>query len=61
VLGENLLSLIKHYDYRGIPIPIVRNITRQMLIGLDYLHRWVLTGTGWSSSGGSQHIELLAE
>jgi hypothetical protein len=28
VLGKNLLSLIKKYDYRGIPIPVVKNITR---------------------------------
>jgi len=39
VLGKNLLSLIKRYEYRGIPIPIVKNITRQMLLGLDYMHR----------------------
>lgn len=39
VLGKNLLSLIKKYDYRGIPIPIVREICRQTLLGLDYLHR----------------------
>ena len=39
VLGKNLLSMIKRYDYQGIPIPIVREITRQTLMGLDYLHR----------------------
>lgn len=39
VLGENLLALIKRFDYRGIPMDVVRNITKQMLIGLDYLHR----------------------
>ncbi|KAG5518572.1 hypothetical protein PMAC_002968 [Pneumocystis sp. 'macacae'] len=39
VLGENLLSLIKRYDYRGIPIPLVKQITKQVLLGLDYLHR----------------------
>ena len=39
VLGKNLLNLIKKYDHRGIPIPLVREITRQMLMGLDYLHR----------------------
>lgn len=38
-LGDNLLALIKRYNYRGIPIPIVRELTRQMLIGLDYCHR----------------------
>jgi len=39
VLGKNLLSLIKKYDYNGIPMPVVRNITRQLLLGLDYMHR----------------------
>jgi serine/threonine-protein kinase SRPK3 len=39
VLGKNLLSLIKKYDYRGIPIPVVRKMTRQLLLGLDYMHR----------------------
>lgn len=28
VLGKNLLSLIKKYDYKGIPLTIVREITR---------------------------------
>eukprot|EP00359_Climacostomum_virens_P001753 CAMPEP_0204899314 /NCGR_PEP_ID=MMETSP1397-20131031/1785_1 /ASSEMBLY_ACC=CAM_ASM_000891 /TAXON_ID=49980 /ORGANISM="Climacostomum Climacostomum virens, Strain Stock W-24" /LENGTH=779 /DNA_ID=CAMNT_0052067263 /DNA_START=31 /DNA_END=2370 /DNA_ORIENTATION=+ len=39
VLGVNLLEVIKHYNYRGVPLPIVRAIARQVLIGLDYLHR----------------------
>jgi serine/threonine-protein kinase SRPK3 len=39
VLGKNLLSLIKKYDYRGIPLPIVRRMTKQLLLGLDYMHR----------------------
>lgn len=38
VLGQNLLHLIKQFDYEGIPMPIVREISKQMLIGLDYLH-----------------------
>jgi serine/threonine-protein kinase SRPK3 len=38
VLGSNLLDLIKHYDYRGIPLPLVKIITKQILIGLEYLH-----------------------
>lgn len=38
-LGDNLLTLIKHYNYRGVPLPIVRAVTRQVLTGLDYLHR----------------------
>ena len=39
VLGKNILSLIKMYNYRGIPIPIVREMAKQILIGLDYMHR----------------------
>jgi serine/threonine-protein kinase SRPK3 len=39
VLGKNLLALIKRYDYKGIPIKMVREITRQCLMSLDYLHR----------------------
>jgi serine/threonine-protein kinase SRPK3 len=39
VLGKNLLSLVKAYDYHGIPMPIVREITRQLLMSLDYMHR----------------------
>jgi serine/threonine-protein kinase SRPK3 len=39
VLGKNLLLLIKKYDYRGIPIPMVREIIKQVLMGLDYMHR----------------------
>ena len=38
MLGANLLSLIKRYDYQGIPIPIVKNITRQICEGLQFLH-----------------------
>jgi serine/threonine-protein kinase SRPK3 len=39
VLGENLLGLIKRWNHRGIPMPIVKQITKQVLLGLDYLHR----------------------
>lgn len=38
VLGDNMLSLIKQYNYRGIPIPVVQRLTKQILTGLDYLH-----------------------
>lgn len=38
VLGDNLLALIKAYDYNGIPIPAVRRIARQVLVAMDYLH-----------------------
>jgi serine/threonine-protein kinase SRPK3 len=39
ILGVNLLEIMKRYDYKGIPIPLVRIIAKQILIGLDYLHR----------------------
>lgn len=39
VLGSNLLTLIRQYRHRGIPIHIVKRITKQVLMGLDYLHR----------------------
>jgi serine/threonine-protein kinase SRPK3 len=38
-LGDNLLTLIKYTNYRGMPLPMVKEICRCMLIGLDYLHR----------------------
>lgn len=38
-LGESILSTIKRYQYRGLPIHIVKQITKQVLLGLDYLHR----------------------
>mmetsp|Transcript_25469 Transcript_25469/g.19220 ORF Transcript_25469/g.19220 Transcript_25469/m.19220 type:complete len:118 (+) Transcript_25469:568-921(+) len=40
VLGVNLLEIMKRYDYKGIPIPLVRKIGKQVLIGLDFLHRF---------------------
>jgi serine/threonine-protein kinase SRPK3 len=30
---------MKRFDYKGIPLPLVRRITKQVLMGLDYLHR----------------------
>lgn len=39
MLGENLLKVIERYDYKGIPISIVKNIVRQVCMGLDFLHR----------------------
>lgn len=39
ILGVNLLEIIKRYNYKGIPIPLVRIMSKQILIGLDYLHR----------------------
>ena len=39
IMGVNLLDIIRRYDYKGIPIPLVRAMAKQVLIGLDYLHR----------------------
>ncbi|XP_074572373.1 uncharacterized protein LOC141828886 [Curcuma longa] len=38
-LGDNLLTLIKYTDYRGMQLSKVKEICRHVLIGLDYLHR----------------------
>lgn len=39
VLGENLLALIRKYEHRGIPLVYVKQISKQLLLGLDYMHR----------------------
>ena len=39
VLGVNLLEIIKLYNYKGVPAHLCRRISKQVLIGLDYLHR----------------------
>lgn len=39
IMGVTLLEIIKRYNYKGIPLPYVREITKQILIGLDFLHR----------------------
>ncbi|CAK9320131.1 unnamed protein product [Citrullus colocynthis] len=38
-LGDNLLTLIKYTDYRGLPIHMVKEICFHILVGLDYLHK----------------------
>ncbi|XVE61577.1 hypothetical protein DITRI_Ditri06bG0051600 [Diplodiscus trichospermus] len=38
-LGDNLLTLIKYSDYRGMPIHMVKEVCFHVLVGLDYLHR----------------------
>eukprot|EP00941_MAST-03F_sp_MAST-3F-sp1_P000866 g866.t1 len=38
MLGENLLSLIKQYDYHGVPLPIVKQIAKQVCQGIAFLH-----------------------
>lgn len=39
ILGVNLLEVIKRYDYKGVPLHLVRILAKQCLMGLDYLHR----------------------
>jgi serine/threonine-protein kinase SRPK3 len=39
ILGVNLLEVIKRYNYKGVPMPLVRVMAKQCLMGLDYLHR----------------------
>jgi len=72
MLGENLLKVIQKYDYRGIPIPLVKDIARQILVGLDFLHRHcsiihtdlkpenILTGSAPKPPSAERVAELLA-
>lgn len=38
MMGDNLLTLIKYYNYRGVPMPLVQRLTRNMMEGLAFLH-----------------------
>jgi len=38
LLGDNLLTLIRHYSHEGIPLTIVKHLTRCIMEALDYLH-----------------------
>lgn len=38
-MGPNVLALIKRYNFKGVPLEIVRKVAAHTLIGLDYLHR----------------------
>ena len=40
ILGVNLLEVIKRYEYKGVPMHLCRKIAKQVLIGLDFLHRF---------------------
>jgi len=39
MLGCNLLGVIKAFNYRGIPVPVVKRMVRGICSGLDFLHR----------------------
>ncbi|CEG37604.1 cmgc srpk protein kinase [Plasmopara halstedii] len=38
MMGDNLLTLIKYYNYRGVPMQLVQRLTRDVLEGLAFLH-----------------------
>ncbi|KAJ3474345.1 hypothetical protein NLI96_g12507 [Meripilus lineatus] len=37
-LGENLLAVIERHKATGVPVPLVKVIAKQVLLGLQYLH-----------------------
>lgn len=45
VLGSNLLDLIVKSNYTGIPLENVRCIIKQVLEGLDFMHRLTIIHT----------------
>lgn len=38
VLSKSLLSLVKRCNYRGAPVPLIKNIAKQILEGLHFVH-----------------------
>ncbi|EER03440.1 srpk, putative [Perkinsus marinus ATCC 50983] len=38
-MGPNVLALIKKFDFKGVPLDILRKVAAHTLVGLDYLHR----------------------
>ncbi len=38
-MGPNVLAVIRKYDFKGVPLPLVRTIALHTLTGLDFLHR----------------------
>lgn len=41
LLGASLLKLIKRFNYKGTPLPLIRRITKHMMQGLHFLHSTV--------------------
>lgn len=39
VMGEDLVALARRYCGEKLPVHLVKQIARQLLLGLDYLHR----------------------
>ena len=40
IMGMSLSNIIKKFNYKSLPLSYVKIITKQILIGLDYLHRF---------------------
>ncbi|RLN58605.1 hypothetical protein BBJ28_00009108 [Nothophytophthora sp. Chile5] len=38
MMGDNLLTLIKYYNYRGVPMRLVQRLTQDMMEALAFLH-----------------------
>ncbi len=39
VMGEDLVALVRRYCDKKLPVHLVKQVARQLLLGLDYLHR----------------------
>jgi serine/threonine-protein kinase SRPK3 len=38
-MGEDLVTLVRRYCDKKLPVHLVKQVARQILLGLDYLHR----------------------
>lgn len=38
VLGDNMLTWMKRYNYKGLPFSIAKKVARDILVGLSFLH-----------------------
>ena len=39
ILGADLAKIMEFYEFKGCPLDLCKNIMKQCLLGLDYLHR----------------------
>lgn len=61
VLGESIRRLSLKYNRNFLPIPFVKQITKQVLTGLDYLHSHDIIHTGIISCSISRIVtEVLS-
>lgn len=38
VLSKSLLSALKRFNFKGLPLHLVKKVSRQILVGLQYIH-----------------------